>query len=1630
MNKKDRKSVGLVGGPNQYITDISEFVSIEGYKRNSPDVNNPYNIIESGNITMEDVDFPVYGRDNLGNEQIMEPGGGNYQFPGDSVLEIPMAQYAGEIPSPMEDPNGFLYQIEDLIGYHLDYPNGKGETFATMPGEENSIDNLRHAGSARYTAEAIGQKVKDIPYVGGLLDFVGVDKAAGLIGANVLGLGHELTSFFGEDERSFLTKMQEMGEDSFNNLVGSIVGSTDMNSDKKDQLLKKLSFNNILPDGYVSTENGRKNGLSEDIYFKDEEGKRKTPEYKRGGGLLDKTMECNSCGWEWKAADGGADVSTCHKCGSSALPKAQDGNKEWIKNWIGTRNATGQFEDQLGNGQMEKGFKSLDDVKKVSREEMVEAGNDDASYWQIGAPNGMYVPSDNIYFSDPGFFSGNKEEDTDIHEQSHVFDIGTSGVPQKDMEEEIPETNIHKAIKNIPVKGEYETEEYLPPAEIYAELMKFRKKNNIDPNKIYTKDDLLELRKKLKEENDYGLFKLDDIYEDKEILRLMNEVATIDTPQENNIRYAQNGSETAPIQLDEVVIKADKEKSSLNKWGHGILDAAGLVPGFGEIADGVNALWYAAEGDNTNAALSTAAMVPFLGWGATATKFGLKGVKALKGTKNIAKEVVENTVKVADDVKPSWSRGVTNYGNSPQGIQDALTSMKSQGKHLDEIGFNVDDVIAPNVINHGNKFGRQIAEVALPNGQSQLFYKSSGLAGKKGVGKTGTTEGLWQPYGGHASTGATDNWFIKDAGYENFYDSNSFKAIANKLDEIESGWDMSKQVLKSKLKYGGIPKAQRGGSTQPASTISNDILLRQTFAESSFKPGAKSNVGAQGLTQFMPDTIEYLIERGTLPADFDIHDPKQAVMAQKLYMDDIYNKDFINKPNQSDQVRLAKTLAAYNGGPTRLKNILTAQKKEGVDIYNSLDWMSALPKESKEYIDLILLNKNTTGRPKFNENFDNLLNDEKYKQYIDLYQQGGSTNYTVASGDNLSRIAKKYNTSVQKIVDLNNIADANEISINQELIIPESQTQQASITSAYKVRSGDTLGKIAKTYNTTAKNLAEYNGIKNINQIYPDQEIAIPDNIRKLVDKPEPAWHKVDKVKDRNKKTNDLTDTNIIMQSQMLNNPNQSYVIIDKKTGQLRVMNGEDEALSFEVLTGDNPGDAQTVTKMHDFNKDGKITDKDRNWKNQWVTDWTAGNKSTGAGIYSINSSSPTSKPGYQNAPSWTLLNDNGIEVSTAIHGTTNYRKQFFNDGNTENNQASNGCINGQCSDLDALYDLDLPQGTPVFILPEDKGNNFILQDGKAIMKMSSDNRKEYLEYTDSTGKKQKGQGGNYSTNTLVYKPIRANFNREKFEEERFTTFDFNDTEELEGTTIPFIKALEDNKKKIMQEAQIPGDVYNQIAKIAFGVYGTESEFGDTHSWAGNAARGANKKYGTDGSSPDVTKKYEGFDLPFTDAGAGAQSNNNSVGYTQIRWSQLNDKEKKVLKAFDITSNKDFMDPSKSAIATASILGVRYNEQLNAEQKKDIWSHLPGKWNNRSNYAKRVKENSTYLDFEQKDVMRKGGEIENHIMYKNYVNGIYDGSKMEVRGAKIYDKLNRIHYRDAKASNMTPSNYVLTKVIG
>ena len=160
---------------------------------------------------------------------------------------------------------------------------------------------------------------------------------------------------------------------------------------------------------------------------------------------------------------------------------------------------------------------------------------------------------------------------------------------------------------------------------------------------------------------------------------------------------------------------------------------------------------------------------------------------------------------------------------------------------------------------------------------------------------------------------------------------------------------------------------------------------------------------------------------------------------------------------------------------------------------------------------------------------------------------------------------------------------------------------------------------------------------------------------------------------------NALADEQVIVKSQLLNNPNERYVVIDKKNGRLKLYHGDEIITDFEVLTGKNEGDQQTVTQPIDKNRDGKITEEDK-INGIYQVDWSKGNLSTGAGKFKISNSSPTSSKKYMNAPSFNLINEAGIEVSTAIHGAPSYRQKYFDNNDITDNRSSNGCINGKCS--------------------------------------------------------------------------------------------------------------------------------------------------------------------------------------------------------------------------------------------------------------------------------------------------------------------------------------------------------------
>lgn len=100
-----------------------------------------------------------------------------------------------------------------------------------------------------------------------------------------------------------------------------------------------------------------------------------------------------------------------------------------------------------------------------------------------------------------------------------------------------------------------------------------------------------------------------------------------------------------------------------------------------------------------------------------------------------------------------------------------------------------------------------------------------------------------------------------------------------------------------------------------------------------------------------------------------------------------------------------------------------------------------------------------------------------------------SSTYTVVSGDTLSGIGSKLGVDWKSIANANGISSPYIIYPGQKLTIPGGASSNSSIT--YTVKSGDTLSEIAKKYNTTVNKIASDNGITNTNLIYVGQKIII-----------------------------------------------------------------------------------------------------------------------------------------------------------------------------------------------------------------------------------------------------------------------------------------------------------------------------------------------------------------------------------------------------------------------------------------------------------------------------------------------------------------------------------------------------------
>lgn len=177
--------------------------------------------------------------------------------------------------------------------------------------------------------------------------------------------------------------------------------------------------------------------------------------------------------------------------------------------------------------------------------------------------------------------------------------------------------------------------------------------------------------------------------------------------------------------------------------------------------------------------------------------------------------------------------------------------------------------------------------------------------------------------------------------------------------------------------------------TIPTTSSEIDYKAKQAFVESTMDPSKTSPQGAKGLYQFMPKTMEwYQKETGNIG---DPYDPTYSSQMRDYYMDYLLNQPFINKPNQTDSVHHAKALVAYNWGEGNLLNFLNDQKKQGVNIYTSLDWINSIPnEEARNYVQKILLEKGL-DKQGFDKLYKNLTPEQK-KAY-GFKKSGGQINY-------------------------------------------------------------------------------------------------------------------------------------------------------------------------------------------------------------------------------------------------------------------------------------------------------------------------------------------------------------------------------------------------------------------------------------------------------------------------------------------------------------------------------------------------------------------------------------------------------------------------------------------------------------
>ncbi len=325
---------------------------------------------------------------------------------------------------------------------------------------------------------------------------------------------------------------------------------------------------------------------------------------------------------------------------------------------------------------------------------------------------------------------------------------------------------------------------------------------------------------------------------------------------------------------------------------------------------------------------------------------------------------------------------------------------------------------------------------------------------------------------------------------------------------------------------------------------SNDLpaeLALLPIVESAFNPYAYSHSGAAGLWQFIPATAKHFGVRQDwwYEGRRDLVDSTAAAIAYLRYLHDLFDGDWL------------LALAAYNSGEGNVRKAIKKNQRRGkpTDF-----WSLSLPKETRAYVPQLIAIAKVMAKPGlYNLTLPAMANTPYFEaipiaEQIDLAEAAklagigveeiyllnsgynrwvtpptGSNrlllpvasaehfttilegappeqwrpqqHYLVKRGDTLGQIASNFRLSVTELKTLNNI-EGNLIKTGMVLNIPGTGLNrplpfQSAGQRYYKVRSGDSLWKIASIMRVSVTDLKRWNSLGDGSLIRPGQRLAV-----------------------------------------------------------------------------------------------------------------------------------------------------------------------------------------------------------------------------------------------------------------------------------------------------------------------------------------------------------------------------------------------------------------------------------------------------------------------------------------------------------------------------------------------------------